>query len=78
MKWYNFDLNNNKYLFVYFKKYIKASPISYGQTVCDVYNAVKKRKNVHVCLKMIDVEKFWQIMLDSIKLADANSPINIS
>jgi hypothetical protein len=46
--------------------------------VCDVYNAVKKRKNVHVCLKMINVEKFWQIMLDSIKLADTNSPINIS
>ena len=34
----------------------------YGQTVCDMYNLMSKRKNVHVCIKM-NVVKFWEMLL---------------
>ena len=54
----------------------KASPISYGQTVCDMYNLMSKRKNVHVCIKM-NVVKFWEMLLDSLKQADLASCLNI-
>ena len=36
----------------------------------------KKRKNVNVCLKM-NVDKFWDLLIDSIKLANEKSPVNI-
>ena len=52
-----------------------ASPLSYGQTVCDIYGMSKKRKNAHVCLKM-NVEKFWSLIIDAIEKVNQNSPIN--
>jgi inosine-uridine nucleoside N-ribohydrolase len=52
-----------------------ASSLSYGQTVCDVYDMSKKRKNVHVCFKM-KVDKFWNLMLDAIQTANTKTPIN--
>lgn len=52
-----------------------ASPLSYGQTVCDVFDMSKKKKNVHVCLKM-EVDKFWEMMIEAVHLADAKTPIN--
>jgi len=51
-----------------------ASPLSYGQTVCDVFNMSKKAKNVHVCVKM-NVDKFWELMLEAVKIADQRTPI---
>lgn len=54
-----------------------ASQLSYGQTVCDIYNLNGKEKNVHVCHKM-DVDKFWAMMLEAIGEADKNSPLNLS
>jgi inosine-uridine nucleoside N-ribohydrolase len=51
------------------------SRLSYGQTVCDVYNLSSKKKNVHVCMKM-DVAKFWAMMMDSIRQCDKISPAN--
>lgn len=51
-----------------------ASQLSYGQTVCDVFGMSKKQKNVHVCMKM-DVEKFWQLMIEAIKLANLKTPV---
>jgi inosine-uridine nucleoside N-ribohydrolase len=52
------------------------SLLSYGQTVCDVYNLSSKKRNVHVCLKM-NVPKFWEIMIESIKQCNEISPANI-
>ena len=51
-----------------------ASQHSYGQTICDMYDMSKKRKNVHVCLRM-NVDRFWQIMIDAIK--SANSKVSL-
>jgi inosine-uridine nucleoside N-ribohydrolase len=51
------------------------SSLSYGQTVCDIYNMSKKDKNVHVCLK-IDVNEFWNLFYDALKKADLKSPLN--
>lgn len=51
------------------------SQLSYGQTVCDVFGMSKKRKNVHVCLKM-HVGSFWELMIDAIKKANLCTPIN--
>jgi purine nucleosidase/pyrimidine-specific ribonucleoside hydrolase len=52
------------------------STLSYGQTVCDIYNLNGKEKNVHVCHKM-DVDKFWEMMLHAIAEANKNSPVNL-
>lgn len=51
------------------------SQLSYGQTVCDFYDLSKKKKNVHVCLK-IDSDKFWTLLIESIEKANKNSPAN--
>lgn len=40
-----------------------------------MYDMSKKRKNVHVGLKM-NVEAFWKMVLDAIQLANVNSPVN--
>jgi hypothetical protein len=40
-----------------------------------MYGMSKKRKNVHVCLKM-NVDKFWQLLINSIRLANEKSPVN--
>jgi ribosylpyrimidine nucleosidase len=48
---------------------------SYGRTNVDIYGFTKKKKNVTVVLKM-DFDKFWEIMLDSLKKANENSILN--
>lgn len=53
------------------------SNLSYGQTVCDIYNMSNKRKNVHVCLR-IDIDQFWKLIIDAINQADKMSPLNKS
>ena len=52
-----------------------SSPLSYGQTVCDIFDMSSKPKNVHVCLK-IDVNKFWDMMIEAVRLADAKTKVN--
>ena len=52
-----------------------ASPLSSGQTVCDVWGDSKKPPNVHVCKEM-DVDKFWDYMIGALEEADRVSPIN--
>lgn len=52
------------------------SQLSYGQTVCDFYNMSTKRKNVYVCMKM-NVDKFWNLMIEAIKSANEVSPANL-
>ncbi|CAF1051969.1 unnamed protein product [Brachionus calyciflorus] len=51
------------------------SSLSYGQTICDFYNETEREKNVFVCLKM-NVEKFWDLMLDAIRSIGQISPAN--
>ncbi|RMZ97398.1 ribonucleoside hydrolase [Brachionus plicatilis] len=53
------------------------SHLSYGQTVCDFYNMSNKKKNVHVCMKM-DVERFWNLLIEAIKSANEVSPANLN
>ncbi|CAF0730822.1 unnamed protein product [Brachionus calyciflorus] len=52
------------------------SNLSYGQTVCDFYNMSTKKKNVYVCMKM-NVERFWELMIEAIKSANQYSPANL-
>ena len=51
-----------------------ASALSAGQTVVDVWGATGKKPNAYVCMKM-DVDKFWDLMLDSVEKAAAASPL---
>lgn len=50
------------------------SHLSYGQTVCDIYNMSTKRKNVHVCTRL-NIDKFWHYLLDAIAHANKQSPL---
>lgn len=54
-----------------------SSELTVGATCCDIYGFSNKRKNVLVALKM-DVEKFWQLMLQAFHKANAVSLINTS
>ncbi|GAB4819914.1 hypothetical protein N2152v2_006960 [Parachlorella kessleri] len=51
------------------------STLSAGQTVTDIWHQSGRPKNVHVCMAM-DVEKFWEMMIDAIHRADLVSPLN--
>ena len=51
------------------------SDLTYGTTLCDVYNMSGKEKNVHVCSKM-NVEAFWSAMIAALGEANAVSPLN--
>jgi hypothetical protein len=53
-----------------------ASPLSAGQTVCDVWHYSKLPKNCKVARRM-DVPQFWGLMLDALGRADAASPMNV-
>ena len=53
-----------------------ASPLSYGQTVCDVRAQSAQPPNVHVALRM-DVPAFWAHMHAALDAADARSPMNV-
>jgi purine nucleosidase len=52
-----------------------SSALSYGQTVCDIFNMSSKTKNVHVCTKM-NMERFWSMLLEAIRRCDLVSPAN--
>jgi hypothetical protein len=51
------------------------SPLSYGQTVCDVWGQSGRPANVNVALR-VDVAGFWELLLDAVGRADAVSPLN--
>jgi len=53
----------------------KCSSLSYGQTVCDIYNMSKLPKNCHVCLRM-DVGRFWDLFLTTLTAANLKSSLN--
>ena len=46
-----------------------SSSQSYGRTNCDFFGYMKKEPNVNVGID-IDVEKFWDIVEDGLKLYD--------
>eukprot|EP01006_Ploeotia_vitrea_P006261 TRINITY_DN12658_c0_g1_i1.p1 TRINITY_DN12658_c0_g1~~TRINITY_DN12658_c0_g1_i1.p1 ORF type:complete len:328 (-),score=196.24 TRINITY_DN12658_c0_g1_i1:29-889(-) len=54
-----------------------ASPLSIGQTVCDVHGVRQHSlpKNVHVATKM-NVEGFFDLMMDALRKCDQRSPLN--
>ena len=52
------------------------SPLSYGQTICDVHDQSRLPPNVHVALRM-DVPAFWEHMQAALDAADARSPMNL-
>eukprot|EP01126_Amoeba_proteus_P041490 TRINITY_DN4465_c0_g2_i9.p1 TRINITY_DN4465_c0_g2~~TRINITY_DN4465_c0_g2_i9.p1 ORF type:complete len:289 (-),score=38.02 TRINITY_DN4465_c0_g2_i9:95-961(-) len=52
------------------------SELTSGQTVCDIYNVTGRQKNVHVATK-VNVERFWNLMLDAFSKANASSPLNL-
>jgi len=49
--------------------------LTYGQTICDVNGVLKRKENVHVCLKM-STDKFWEMMYQAFNKANENNPIN--
>lgn len=46
-----------------------------GRTVCDVYQLSQLPKNVHVAVKM-NVDKFWESMLEAIETSNEKSVLN--
>ncbi|KIZ05560.1 purine nucleosidase [Monoraphidium neglectum] len=51
-----------------------ASPLSAGQTVCDVWHQTGRPKNCRVARSM-DVNAFWGIMIDALDFADIATPL---
>ncbi|KAK9827947.1 hypothetical protein WJX74_010965 [Apatococcus lobatus] len=51
-----------------------ASPLSLGQTVCDVWGSTGRPPNVNIALSM-DVEQFWTDMIAAFHLAGQRSPL---
>lgn len=54
----------------------RAGEFCQGRSVCDVFDRLHKEKNCVVVMKIKDVEKFWNMMLGAIQLADKRSPVN--
>lgn len=54
-----------------------SSPLSLGQTVCDIWGHSELPKNCFVALEM-DTQRFWEIVIDAIDKADTRSPMNLS
>ncbi|KAG2485147.1 hypothetical protein HYH03_016133 [Edaphochlamys debaryana] len=52
-----------------------ASPLSAGQTVCDVWGQAQAPPNATVALR-VEAEGFWGLLLEAIARADAVSPLN--
>lgn len=48
--------------------------LNFAQTICDFKNKTDRPKNVHICYKT-NVDKFWEKMIEVIKLAKENSPL---
>eukprot|EP00198_Chlamydomonas_reinhardtii_P002967 XP_001692303.1 predicted protein [Chlamydomonas reinhardtii] len=51
------------------------SPLSAGQTVCDMWGQSPLPANANVALS-VDVPAFWQLLLQAVARADAVSPLN--
>jgi inosine-uridine nucleoside N-ribohydrolase len=47
-----------------------------GRSVCDLFDMHRREKNCVVVMKIKEVEQFWNMMIEAIKLADKNSPVN--
>jgi inosine-uridine nucleoside N-ribohydrolase len=47
----------------------RASELSRGQTVCDVYGRSPRLANCNLALS-VDVDRFWKSMLDAVSKAD--------
>jgi inosine-uridine nucleoside N-ribohydrolase len=52
-----------------------SSALSAGQTVCDVWGMSKLPANCSVATSL-DVDAFWDLMLEALVVADAASPFN--
>jgi purine nucleosidase len=50
----------------------RVSPSTKGRTICDILHTTKKEKNAYVTTK-INVEKFWELMLDALEIANSRS-----
>lgn len=54
-----------------------ASPLCAGRTVCDIFHMSKLAKNVTVATK-VDVDAFWDLLIESLKRANEVSHLNTS
>mmetsp|Transcript_26568 Transcript_26568/g.68454 ORF Transcript_26568/g.68454 Transcript_26568/m.68454 type:complete len:259 (+) Transcript_26568:295-1071(+) len=52
-----------------------SSPLSYGQTVCDIWRQTGRKPNCRVATA-VDLPAFWQLMSDALARADEVSPLN--
>ncbi len=52
----------------------RASSLSRGQTVCDVFGRSSKPANCNVALT-VEIEKFWEAMLEAVTRADKISKL---
>jgi len=50
------------------------SSLTLGRTVCDIFNFSKLEKNINVCTD-VDIEKFWDMLIESLVLCDKASKI---
>lgn len=53
-----------------------SSPLCAGRTVCDIFNMSANPKNAIVATK-VNVEAFWDLLLDALKKANAVSYLNV-
>ena len=51
------------------------SDLAAGQTICDIWHQSSKPRNCWVA-KTMDVDHFWELLLDALNKADAASPMN--
>ncbi len=51
------------------------SPLSRGQTVCDVYGTTGRAKNCHVAVSA-NLAAFWDLLVEAVRAADTVSPLN--
>lgn len=65
------DLFNSKLLRVDVET---SSPLSAGQTICDVWHQSNKPPNVRVCTEM-NVPRFWEEMVAAVRRADSVCPL---
>jgi inosine-uridine nucleoside N-ribohydrolase len=54
----------------------RTSEYCQGRTVCDLFDMHRKEKNCVVVMKIKDVDRFWNMMMEAIEQANKNSPLN--
>jgi inosine-uridine nucleoside N-ribohydrolase len=52
-----------------------SSELCSGRTVCDIYHLSNKIKNIYVAQK-VDIEGFWDLMIEALFQANSFSPLN--